>query len=298
MQNELLIAVFAGLGGMLGWGLADFFAKITIDEIGDIASLAWAHIFGTIILSLAVFSKIFFLHNQISIPHDAYTWGVLLFFGILQAAVYYFVYKGFSLGQVSLLNPVFASFSGITSLLSIIFLGEVISGNLLFSLVMIFGGVLMLNLDFQALKNRKISFLQIPGFKEVAIGTLLASFWTLLWGKFINNKDWLAYAFYMYALMTLAIIFLAKFQNKKLSVNKHNMWKFLIFIGFCETIAYLSISLGYSATTHLSIVALLSGAFSLPTILLARIFLKEKVTSIQTIGSIIIIIGIIFLSLL
>src|SRR5258708_1046052 len=205
MQNELFIATLAGLGGMLGWGLADFFAKITIDEIGDITSLAWAHIFGTIILFLAVLSKIFFLHNQISIPHDIYTWGFLSFFGILQAPVYYFVYRGFSLGQVFLLNPVFASFSGITSILSIIFLGEIVSGSLLLSLVMIFGGVLILNLDFQALKNRKISFLQIPGFKEVAIGTLLASFWTLLWGKFINHKDWLTYAFYMYSFMTLAI---------------------------------------------------------------------------------------------
>ena len=29
-------------GGMFGWGLADFFAKKTIDKIGDIQTLAWA----------------------------------------------------------------------------------------------------------------------------------------------------------------------------------------------------------------------------------------------------------------
>jgi len=39
MQQELLIAVLAGLGGMFGWGFADFFAKKTIDEIGSVASL-------------------------------------------------------------------------------------------------------------------------------------------------------------------------------------------------------------------------------------------------------------------
>jgi len=33
MQTELLIAIIAGLGGMFGWGLADFFAKKTIDSI-------------------------------------------------------------------------------------------------------------------------------------------------------------------------------------------------------------------------------------------------------------------------
>ena len=54
MQSALTIAVLAGLGGMLGWGAADFFAKKTIDKIGAIASLVWAHIFGTTILAIAV----------------------------------------------------------------------------------------------------------------------------------------------------------------------------------------------------------------------------------------------------
>ena len=44
MQPELVLAGLAGLGGMMGWGLADFFAKKTIDEIGDVVSLVWAHV--------------------------------------------------------------------------------------------------------------------------------------------------------------------------------------------------------------------------------------------------------------
>ena len=48
MPNELLIALVAGFGGMFGWGLADFFAKKTIDELGDVMTLAWAGGFGTI----------------------------------------------------------------------------------------------------------------------------------------------------------------------------------------------------------------------------------------------------------
>src|SRR5258706_9392782 len=109
MQNELFIAVLAGLGGMLGWGLADFFAKKTIDQIGDIASLAWAHIFGTLVIFGVILYKVIFLNYKIGIPHNPHTWLILLFFGVLQATVYYFVYKGFGKGQVSLLSPVFAS---------------------------------------------------------------------------------------------------------------------------------------------------------------------------------------------
>jgi drug/metabolite transporter (DMT)-like permease len=46
------------------------------------------------------------------------------------------------------------------------------------------------------------------------------------------------------------------------------------------------------------VVAMLGGVFSLPTIILARIFLKEKVTLAQTAGSLVVIAGIILLSLL
>src|SRR5687767_5399383 len=128
MQHELLIALLAGLAGMLGWGFADFFAKKTIDEIGDIVSLAWAHVFGTFALVLAALFQVTILHKQINIPNDLQTFSLLLFFGVLQAAIYLLVYKGFGKGQVAVLNPVFASFSGLTALMSILIFGEIVSG--------------------------------------------------------------------------------------------------------------------------------------------------------------------------
>jgi drug/metabolite transporter (DMT)-like permease len=98
--------------------------------------------------------------------------------------------------------------------------------------------------------------------------------------------------------MTVAIILYAKSKKIHLRITKPSMWKFLILIGLCETIAYLAITIGYSTTSETSVVALLSGAFSLPTIILARTFLKEKVSALQTIGAVFIIIGIILLALL
>jgi drug/metabolite transporter (DMT)-like permease len=98
--------------------------------------------------------------------------------------------------------------------------------------------------------------------------------------------------------MTVAIVLFAAYKKISLSIKKNSMWKFLILIGVFETLAYFSISIGYSMTTKTSVVALLSGAFSLPTIILARLFLKEKVTALQTLGSIIIIVGIMLLPLL
>lgn len=297
MQQELLIAILAGLGGMLGWGFADFFAKKTIDEIGDIVSLVWAHLFGTIVLFISALYLWSINGREVALPGDWQTWFQLLFFGALQATIYFLVYRGFSKGKVGLLSPVFSSFSGLTAVLSVVIFGELLTGRLVLALITVFLGILLLNIDVEALRSNRINFIRLPGFREVAIATLLAAFWTLFWDKVVGGQDWVLYAFFMYGFMTFTMYLIAKVQGVGLEMNKHHVWKFLVLIGLTETVAYLAISFGYSATTFTSIIALLSGAFSLPTIILARAFLKEKITAVQTVGSVVIIAGIMILSL-
>lgn len=297
MSKDLSIALLAGLGGMIGWGLADLFAKKTIDEIGDVTSLVWAHIFGTIVFILFALYMILFRGQTLHVPHTVTAWTGLLFFGALQAAVYLLVYKGFGKGQVAVLNPLFASFSGIVAIGSIVVFGEFITGHLLIALIIIFGGVLLLNTDRDALRAKRLRLALVPGFKEVALATVLAAIWTLSWDVFVGGKDWLAVALIMYAFMTIVIIVVAKKNGTNLTIQKPSVWKYLFLIGFCEVLAYSAISLGYDLTTHTSIIALVSGAFSLPTILLARVFLKEKISPIQTIGGACIILGIVVLAL-
>jgi len=297
MQQELIIAIFAGLGGMLGWGFADFFAKKTVDTVGSIVSLVWAHVFGTLALSLVLFYKVFVLEETTNIPSDLNTWGLLSLFGGLQAIIYLLLYQAFSKGKLAVINPIFASYSGIAAFLSIAVLGEIVNPYLLLALGVIFSGILLINLDISALRSKSIKLASTPGLKEVLLALILAAVWTVSWDKFVSGKDWLSYALLMYSFMTIVALAISKLQKVSLSITQIGLWKFLILIGLCEAIAYLAISLGFSATSFTSVVALLSGAFSLPTIILARVFLKEKVTSIQTVGSIVIIVGIIILSL-
>lgn len=298
MPSELVIAILAGLGGMFGWGLADFFAKKTIDQVGDTVSLAWGHLFGTIVLFVMALYQFGLRGQTVSLPDSFLVWSGVIFFGILQATVYYFVYKSFGKGQVGLLSPVFASFSGFVAVVSIVILGELVTGSLLLGLAILFAGIVLINLDVKALRSRRLRFAQIPGFKEVGFATLLAILWTLFWDRFVGGKDWLVYTFYMYASMTVAIFIIAIATRVNLFVVTPKIWKFLFLIGLTEVIAYLAITWGYGATTRTSVVALLSGAFSLPTIILARMFLKEKITLVQTVGSLVIILGIMLLAAL
>jgi drug/metabolite transporter (DMT)-like permease len=296
MQPELVIALVAGLGGMLGWGLADFFAKKTIDAVGDVVSLVWAHIFGTLVLAAVALYHYGVAGNEFNMP-DAYEWIWLAFFGVLQAAVYLYVYAGFAKGQVAVLSPIFASFSGLVALASVLFLGEVLGATLLWVLALIFIGVMLSSIDIHvAIRG---SFIMAPGVREVVFATVLATLWTLLWDRFVGGADWIMFTLCMYAFMTLAMYAVARKRSIQLKIPaaQSQVWKFLFLIGACEIVAYLAISYGYSATTLTSVVAVLSGAFSLPVIILARMFLAERPTMTQTIGSCIVILGVILLPL-
>jgi drug/metabolite transporter (DMT)-like permease len=284
MSNELLTAILAGLGGMLGWGVGDFFVKKTVDHLGAIRSLVWAHIFGTIIFILAAAAQILIFNNSVPLP-AGWAWAGLVFFGSLQMLVYWLVYEGFGKGQVAVLSPVFASFPGIVAIVSFLAFGEQLTPLKALSLVLIFGGVILLNVDLSSLKQKKSKrFNVLAGFKEVFIAALLAAIWTILWDRFIGGKDALSYAMFMYIFMTIAACLLAMTTKSKLKGVMPSIWKFLVLIGLCEAIAYLTISWGYSSTSLTSVVALVSGAFSLPTIVLAKIYLKEEITRTQVVA--------------
>lgn len=105
-------------------GLADLFAKKTIDEIGDITTLVVAHFFGAGIMVMVGLYELVWGTHPLLLPQDPSTWLYLCFFGALQGLVYLLVYIGFGKGQVAVLNPIFASFSGLVALVSVFFLAE------------------------------------------------------------------------------------------------------------------------------------------------------------------------------
>lgn len=294
MHSSLYIALLAGLGGMIGWGAADFFAKKTVDRIGPIKSLVWAHGFGTILFVLAALSQRFVLGHNVHLPSGGGAWLGLAFFGVLQMIVYWLVYQGFEKGQLAVLNPVFASYSGIVALVALIAFGEQAHPTIIIALVVIFVGIILLNVDGKALRSKKLNI--VPGLAEVGAGAVLAAIWTLGWDRFVKGQDSLSYALWMYAFMTVAAFALAGLMKEKLSGVPPELKKFLLLMGLGETLAYLSISWGYGATSLTGIVALISGAFSVPTVVLAYLFLKERITKLQSAAIVAIIAGVIAVS--
>lgn len=282
-MSALTIAMLGGLGAMLGWGVADFFAKVSIDSIGELPSLVWGHVAGTSLLGAALLVDALTGDGVKSGTFSASALLGVAFFGCLQAAVYYLLYKGFGAGQVAVLSPTFASFSGLVALVSILFLDERASVIKVAALAVVFAGVFLLS---TAPRESELRFFGAPGFTAVFVAMLLATLWTLGWGQFIEGRSPLPLTFSMYAAMTVALAIVARSQRVSLVGLERSAVLPLAVIGLGEAGAYAALSWAYSRTSLISVVALLSGAFSLPTILLARTFLNERLRLAAALGAV------------
>lgn len=296
MQKDLLIAVLTGLGAMLGWGFADFFAKKTIDKIGDITTLFWNQFIGIFpILALYLFSP--------SVPKlSNFELIALAILGIWSGLSYLPVYIAFGKGKISLLSPIFASYAVVVALLSAFFLKEVIPVNRQIAFLIVFSGILLINGDPRGVlsffRRRKVGEVEkVEGLLEIFLAVSLYSVWLIVLDHFINGRYWVPYLLVIRVFSAISLFSYAKLKKQTLQVKYGSLWKFLILIGLFDVAAFSSVSFGFSKTSFVSVVAMLSGAFSLPTIILARTFLKERVTKTQTVGSLIIILGIIILSI-
>jgi drug/metabolite transporter (DMT)-like permease len=292
MNHDLPIAVLAGLGGMLGWGFADFFAKKTIDQIGDVTTLFWGQLIGIFPL-LALY-----LANPIrpeGKPHDFLFMALL---GVFSGLTYIPTYVAFGKGKVSLLSPIFASYSAIVAFISATSFHELLTSTQQLAIVVVLCGIILASTDpialLKLIKGR--SKHKTDGLGEILLATFTYSFWLIALDRFLNGRDWVPFLLGIRIFSTGTLFLYALATGRRLLHGTPKVWKYLIGIGLFDVGAFASVSYGFSATSHTAIVTVLSATFSLPTIILARTFLKEKITPLQTLASLTILVGIILVT--
>jgi drug/metabolite transporter (DMT)-like permease len=288
--STLTIAVLGGLGAMVAWGLADFFGKLCIIEIGELPSLVWGHLVGSGLLGGVVLVRAVGHVHVTDGRMDGGVIALLILFGCLEAFVYLLLFRGLAVGQVSVLSPTFASFSGVVALVSILFLGERAGTMKVVALAATFFGIVLLSSS--VLGGWRLRAFAEPGFFVVLAATLGAAGWTLGWDRLVRDRDPISFVFLMYAFMTLALGAVALQKRAPLWSLTRRVWPKLLVLGLGESIGYCSLSWAYSRTTLTSVVAVLSGAASLPAIGLSHVVLGERLGRYQLVGVLGVIAGI------
>lgn len=286
------MGIVAGLITMLCWGIAIFIAATISRKIGNTLTLFWMQLFGWL-MGLAYFVFNFPSLNIAQLPQSL---PVLLAIAALQIIAYLSFYKGMEKGQVSLVSPLGATWGLITAILGVAFYHETLGLNQLVAILLIVTGIVLLSIDIQAIsKSKQVELLS--GVKEGIISMLG---WGIAWFLMViptNNLDWFmpAFVFRLFLLIMLSIYIATTGKSFLPPKKKFPLWP-LLAVGALDMGAFFSLSLGMTATNS-SIIAPIASSNTVVTILLARIFLREKLKPAQIGGIVGIITGIVLMSL-
>jgi transporter family protein len=285
-MSVIIQSILAGLGGMFGWGLYDFFGGLFSKRIGNYKTFFWSQLAG---LVFAILLTVVFTIN-LNIPIGIA--GLILLASVFYAVAYLLFFRGFELGNVSIISATMNLWAVFTMLFAFIFLGQRLSTFQFLGVLMIIAGVALVSLKRGDVKDDNTKL--ISGVKETIVAALLFGiFWNI--SEIISEKiGWLSTTLFVKLGVVLFTLLFSLLINRELSIAKTapKIKMLILFAGFLEAAAIACVNWGLTVG-HVILVAPISSALSLVTIAMAVLFLKENITKLQGFGMIIAITGIV-----
>ena len=284
LSSPLIPALILSMIPMICWGIMDFLGSRLAKKANSIIGLFLAQLIGLIML----IPLIPVIREQLIQPLTIFIIALFPFFAWISYL------KATKNGTVSILGPVSRTGFLVSSFLGLIFLNEQVTILKLISFILVLGGGLFLTLDWKSLKNLKNTRL-FTGVPFALLSAILIGINLFLSAPLSRSNGWYYTTLISRLGVTLySLIFLLLSIKPKITAWKHFPWKIALGIAFVDVIglsAYNFAVIRY----EVSYVSVIASCATLVTIILARIFLKEKLTKIQLIAVVIILFGIILL---
>ncbi len=289
-MSTTILSLLSGIAGMFGWGIYDFLGGVFAKQIGPFRSFFWSQLAGLLsILLLAIF-----LATSINIPIL-----VIILFPIaamVYSAGYLFFFKGFEMGNVSIVAATMNLWAVFTMLFAFIFMGQRLTTIQSLGVVTIISGVTLASVNWSDIGNQK--FQLSSGVKEAILG---AFFFGIFWNisEIISEKvGWLLTTLLVkFGIVIFVLIFSFLVKREIGITNASSTTKFtVVLMGTIEAGAVAVVNYGLTIGDAILITPIAS-ALSIVTIILAVVFLKDKITRTQGFGIVTAIIGIIITAL-
>ncbi len=285
-MNSTILSILLGIGGMFGWGIYDFLGGVFAKQIGSFKSLFWSQFAGLISIFLLV------LAFKSNLNISALTIFLCLIASILYSAGYLFFFKGFEIGNVSIIAATMNLWAVFTMLFAFVFMGQRLSSIQSLGVLMILLGATLASLNWNEIKNQ--NFQLSAGVKEAIFG---AFFFGVFWNvsEIISEQSgWVLTTLLIKFGIILFLLFFSFLTKQKVGLTNipKKTITIILLMGVIEAVAVAFVNYGLTIGDAILITPIAS-ALSIVTILLAIIFLKEKITKIQGAGIMLAIIGII-----
>jgi len=285
-MSTAILSILSGIAGMFGWGIYDFLGGVYAKQIGPFKSFFWSQLAGLIFAFLLIFAFTISLNVPILVII------LLPIAAIVYSAGYLFFFKGFEIGNISIVAATMNLWAVFTMLFAFIFMGQRLSALQSLGVFMIISGVTLASLNWSAIRNQR--FQLSSGVKETVLGAFFFGvFWNI--SEVISEEiGWLLTTLFVKFGIILFLLLFSFLVKRELDLTKATTKTkcMVVLMGIIEAGAVAIVNYGLTIGDAILITPIAS-ALSIVTITLAIIFLKDNVTKLQGFGIITAVAGII-----
>lgn len=305
---NISLAIILGLTGAISWGAADFAARFASRQVGAYRTLFFMQFFGFLALTVYLKSTGGFSHG---IAPGWQPWGMAVAAGLLNVLASLALYHSFEHGALSIVGPVSSSYPALTVALSLLS-GERIHAVRAAGLGVTLLGVILAATSFAQSKDTETQTHpehaaaahteQQRAHLSTGVGWAICAalgFGVLFWflGFHVVPAVGSAVSVWVMRLTALVALSLAAAPTgHALKLPQGKVWWFLLAVGILDTAAFVANNAGLS-TGQVSVVSVLASLYGAFTVLLAWLFLRERLERSQWLGIVLIFIGIVLVSI-
>lgn len=281
-----MLSVLLGVCGMFGWGVYDFLGGVLSKRIGSFAPLFWSQVAGAaaILLAVLVVGASLGLSRQSlllsPVAAALYCGGYLLFF------------NGFEKGNVSIIAATMNIWAVVTMVVAFLFMGQRLTAAQTIGAVTIIAGATLASIDWAQV--RKQGFQLSLGVRETLLGAVLFGVYWNISEIISEDVGWLMTTV-LVKLGIVAILMAVSILTRRVRRTPDGSAKIVLVVvamGVIEVCAVAAVNYGL-AIGEAILVSPIASALSVVTIVLAVVFLRDKISTLQGLGMVMAVAGII-----
>jgi len=262
---------------MFGWGIYDFLGGVYSKQLGSFKAFFWSQLAGLITILVLLFAV------SVNLDISLRVFLLLPVAAILYSAGYLFFFKGFEIGNVSIVAATMNLWAVFTMLFAFIFMGQRLSPLQTLGVVMIVSGVTMASLNRSKIQSRGITL--SLGVRETVLGAFFFGvFWNI--SEVISEEiGWLPTTLFVkFGIVVFLLLFALLLRRELALKNARATTKIMVsFMGSIEAGAVAVVNYGLTIGDAILITPIAS-ALSIVTIALAVLLLKDRITKLQGLG--------------
>lgn len=281
----ILFAILA----MALWGLEELFLKESLERLRSTTTYFINTVSG-VLLQTAIIFLVWGGGITLLAPDD-------FLLAVLSAGVaflgFYLFYLALERQKLSLISSLDESWIIVTILIAVFFFGETLSPLHIFSIVIVLSGALLISADISNLRH--LSFISGSGYEFLSIILIGVS---IPLEKIVLDRIGEVNAIFYLSTLVIPFILITKFLRGHAFIKAPGkIFRIAVCSGFADGLAFLFYLLAIQSVA-ISIVSPIVASSVVVSVILARMYLKERMAPKEIFGACLILAGVIILSIL